>query len=148
MKTNKPTFKQRLKKVKKNSVKNIESAKKGIKSGLNINRYNKYLFIFETILLVGVIDEFFETLIMGLNISTYLHIVLLMVSIGTLFYFALMFIERFSKGTIMWLVKLNQNKVLRFLVHVIILYILFYLYAKVFFGLNISLVFNVGLNAG
>ncbi len=144
----KPSLKQKLNKVKRKSIKTFESTEKGIKNGLNINRYNKFLFIFETILLIGVIDEFFETLIMGLELSIYSHILLLMLSIGTLFYFALMFIEKVAKGTITWLVRLNSNKILRFIVHVIILYIIFILYARVFFDTNISLVFNLGLSAG
>jgi hypothetical protein len=134
-------------KLKRASSKKVIAAKEGVWHTLNINRYNKYLFILETILLVGVVDEFFEGLIMGLNVGLYLHVFLLMFSIGVLFVFALALIEKIGKGTIVWLVRLSNNKILRVVFHVLILCGLFYLYAKVFFGVEIGLVFNIGLNA-
>lgn len=143
----KKTFKQHVKKIKKVSVQKIASIKKGVRDTTNINRYNKYLFIFETILLVGVIDEFLESLIMKLDYGIYLNIVLLMLSIGILFYFALQFIEKLGKGTIIWIVRLNKNKILRIATHVLILSVLFYFYAKVFYSTEIGIVFNFGLTA-
>ncbi|MGM5488434.1 MAG: hypothetical protein ACQESG_05785 [Nanobdellota archaeon] len=80
-----------------------------MKRALNINRYNKMFFIFETILLVGVVDEFFESLIMQIDYGIYLNIILLMISI--LFYLALQFIEK--EGAIIWIARLNNNKILR-----------------------------------
>ncbi|PLW80487.1 hypothetical protein C0585_02215 [Candidatus Woesearchaeota archaeon] len=135
------------KQIKKKLDKGLDNTKEFAKKYTNINTYNKKLFVFETILLVGVIDEFFEGLIMKLDYGIYLNIILLMLSIGILFYFALTFIEKVSKGAIVWLVRLNDNKILRFLVHAVILFILFCMYAKVFYGTNINLVFNIGLNA-
>ncbi len=143
----KPTMKQKLRKIKNASTKKMDAAKKGVKDTLNINRYNKWLFIFETILLVGVIDEYFETVIMGLNQSIYVHILLLMLSIGILFSLALRFIEPVAKGGIIWIVRLNNNKILRAVVHILILSVLYYLYARVFFDTSVSLSFNIGLNA-
>jgi hypothetical protein len=142
-----PTLKQKVRKFQKASGKAVDATKKGVAKFTNINRYNKYLFIFETILFVGVIDEFFEGVITGFNLGIYLHILLLMFSIGILFTIALNVIESITKGTIVWLVRLSNNKILRVVVHLIIFAILFYLYGKVFFDTNISLSFNIGLNA-
>jgi len=147
MKKKKPTMKQKLRKVKNVSVKKLGVAKDGVKSALNINRYNKLLFILETILFVGVIDEYFESLIMGIDYGIYLNILLLMLSIGILFSLALRFIEPLTKGSIVWIVRLNNNKILRAAVHIVILCLLYYLYAKVFFDTTVSLSFNIGLNA-
>ena len=143
----KKTFKQKFRRFKKVSAKKLEDTHKGVKRTLNINRYNKYLFIFETILLVGVIDEYFESLIMQLDYGIFLNIILLMLSIGILFYFALQFIERLGKGTIIWIVRLNQNKILRIAAHILILAALFYFYAQVFYGTKIGIVFDFGLTA-
>jgi hypothetical protein len=131
-----------------NKVKKIsDNIVKGTKDTLNINKYNKFLFIFETILLVGVIDEFFEGLIMTIDNGIYLNILLLMLSVGILFYIALQFIERVSKGAIIWVVRLNNNKIIRLFVHIVILSILYYLYAQVFYDTTIGLTFNIGLTA-
>jgi hypothetical protein len=130
----------KLKKISRNIVNNT-------KNNLNINKYNKFLFIFETILFVGVIDEFFEGLIMQIDNGIYLNILLLMFSIGILFYIALQFIERVAKGAIIWVVRLNNNKLIRLFVHIIILSFLYYLYAQVFFDTTIALNFNIGLTA-
>ena len=140
------TVKQRLNRIKRVSSKKLQEGKAGVGRALNINRYNRYLFMLETILLVGVIDEYFESLIMKVNYGVYLNILLLMLSIGVLFSFALKLIEPIARGTISWLVRLNDNKILRAVVHIAILYFLFCLYARVYFGLTISLVFNIGLN--
>jgi len=147
MRKKKPTMKQKLKKMKNASSKKLGAAKDGVKSALNINRYNKYLFILETILLVGVLDEYFESLIMGIDYGIYINILLLMLSIGILFSLALRFIEPIAKGSITWVVRLNENKILRFIVHVVILCLLYYLYAQVFFDTTVSLSFNIGINA-
>ena len=141
------TFKQRMRKMKRSGAKTLEQTRQGVKDVTNINRYNRYLFILETILLVGVVDEYFESLITGLNISIYFHILLLMFSIGVLFVVALKVIEKIGKGTIVWLVRLSSNKILRLIAHIVILSLLFCLYGKVFFGTDISLSFNVALNA-
>lgn len=143
----KPTMKQRVKKLKKKSAERFDHTRTGMKKALNINRYNKMLFIFETILFIGVVDEFFESLIMKIDYGMYLNIILLMLSIGVIFAFALKFIERVARGAIIWIVRLNNNKILRFFVHALILFGLFWLYAKVYFGVNVHLVFNVGLQA-
>ncbi len=116
------------------------------KENLNINKYNRFLFIFETILFVGVIDEYFEGLIMSIDNGIYLNILLLMFSVGILFYVALQFIERVAKGAIIWVVRLNNNKLIRLIVHLVILSFLYYLYAKVFFDVTVGLSFNVGLS--
>lgn len=142
-----PSMRQRMQRFKKVSTERLDQTRNGVKNALNINRYNKMLFIFETILLVGVIDEFFEGLIMMVDYGIYLNILLLMLSIGILFYIALQFIEKVAKGTIIWIVRLNNNKILRFFVHALILFGLFWLYAKVFFGVHLNLIFNVGLSA-
>ena len=141
-----PSMKQRMKKLKKASSERLDRTRTGVKRALNINRYNKMLFIFETILFVGVVDEFFESLIMQIDYGIYLNIILLMISIGILFYLALQFIEKVAKGAIIWIVRLNNNKILRFFVHALILFGLFWLYAKVFFGVHLHLIFNVGLS--
>jgi len=146
-KQNGPSFKQRMKRLRKKSSDGLYQTKEGIKKGLNINRYNKMLFIFETILLVGVIDEFLEIQILKLDFGLYVNIALLMVTLGILFYFAFHIVEKAAKSTIVWIVRLNNNKILRFLVHVIILSFLYYLYAKIFFSTTIGLTFNLGLNA-
>ena len=70
-----------------------------------------------------------------------------MLSIGILFAFALQFIEKVARGAIIWIVRLNSNKILRFIVHALILSALFWLYAKVFFGVQVDLIFDIGLNA-
>jgi len=124
----------------------IERTKKAVKNTLNINKYNKWLFIFETILLIGVLDEYLEGFILGLEIDIYWHILLLMILIGTLFTFAFSVIEPWTKKIITWTIRINQNKVLRTLMHIIILGFIYFLYAKVFFATNIGITFDVGLN--
>jgi len=143
----KPSMKQRMKKLKKASSKKLEQTTKGVQSTLNINRYNKLLFIFETILLVGVVDEFFEGVVTGLSLNIYLHVLLLMLAVGILFTLAFSFLEPWTKKLIVWTVRINQNKILRFLMHVIILAVLYYFYAKVFFGTTIGINFSLGLSA-
>jgi len=149
-KKNKETIHSRIKKAKKKAGKKISKAvtatKTETKKALNINRYNKYLFILETILFIGVLDEFLESLILKVDFGIVINTILLMASIGILFSWALLLIEPIMKGTIIWLVRLNNNKILRVIVHVIILSLLFCLYAKVFFGTNLSLSVDVGLN--
>lgn len=141
----KTTFRSRTKKFRKACGKRIYAVRCLCRRYSNINRYNRYLFIFETILLVGVIDEFLEGLIMQLDYGIFLNIALLMFSIGVLFYFALQFIERLGKGTIIWIVRLNKNKILRVAAHIVILALLFYLYAKVFYGTELGLVLDIGV---
>ena len=141
------TLKKRLSNLKKRGSKRIESTKEGVKKGLNINRYNKNLFILETVLLIGALDEFFESLILKLDFGIYLNVLLVMLSVGVLFTLAFNFIEKYMKGIIIWMVRVSNNKIIRFAVHLIILGVLFYLYAQIFFNVKIGLVFNVGLSA-
>lgn len=83
---------------------------------------------------------------MSIDNGIYLNILLLMFSVGILFYVALQFIERVAKGAIIWVVRLNNNKLIRLIVHLVILSFLYYLYAKVFFDVTVGLSFNVGLS--
>jgi hypothetical protein len=136
-----------LSKLKKKSSEKIQNAKKNVSSKLNINKYNKWLFIFETILFVGVIDEYFEGLILSLNIDFYWHVLLLMISVGVLFTLLFRYIEPLTKKILVFLVRINTNKLVRIIMHIIILSILFYLYSQVFFGKTISIDFSFSVNA-
>ncbi|MFH1590872.1 MAG: hypothetical protein ABIC95_03005 [archaeon] len=145
MKTKAPTTKQRLRKLKKRSIEKLQQTKVAIKQSTNINRYNKYLFILETILLVGVVDEYVENLIIGWTLGVYLNTLLIMIAIAIMFSLALRIIEPLARGTVTWLVRLTSNKVVRVTMHVVILCIIFYLYGKVFFGVDVGIDFSVGL---
>ena len=112
----------------------IERTKKALKDTLNINKYNKWLFIFETILLVGVLDEYLEGLLLGLNLNIYLHILITMVFVGVLFTLAFSVLEPWTRKIITWTIRINQNKILRVAIHIIILVVIYFLYAKVFFA--------------
>lgn len=136
-----------LKVIKKKTVKTIDATKNGIKKVSNINRYNRKLFILETILFIGVLDEYMESLILKVDAGFYINVILLMASIGILFTFALKFIEKVAKGAITWIVRLNDNKILRVAVHILILGILFYLYSKVYFDVELGLDFSINITA-
>lgn len=140
-------FSQRMRKAKRSAAKTAERVKHGLRAGTNINTYNKWLFIFETVLFVGVLDEFLEGKLLDLDLGLYVNVAILMLMTGTLFTFAFRFIERYTQKTISWLVRLNSNKILRLFVHLVIISLLFYLYAKVFFEVNLSLVLDIGVSA-
>jgi hypothetical protein len=84
---------------------------------------------------------------MKFDAGFYINVLLLMLSIGVLFTFALGFIEKVAKGAITWIVRLNDNKILRIAVHIIILAVLFYLYSKVYFGVEVGLDFSIKITA-
>lgn len=120
---------------------------KGAKRTLSINKYSKWLFVFETVLFVGVGDEYLESLITNLSVNFYLHVLLLMLSMGILFTLAFSVIEPWTKELIIWTIRLNESKAVKFVVHVIILGLLYWLYAKVFFGRTIDIDIDIGLSA-
>ncbi|MBT3720028.1 hypothetical protein HN789_02985 [archaeon] len=136
-----------MKKFKKKVTKKIDETVNNTKKALNINKYNKWLFIFETFLFVGVLDEFIENLILSINLNILFHVILIMLSVGILFTAAFSIIEPLTKKILAWLVRINSNKIVRILMHIIILSVLYYLYAFVFFGAKLQLTFNVAINA-
>ena len=119
---------------------------KGTKRTLITNKYSKWLFVFETVLFVGVVDEYLESLITNLSIDFYLHVLLLMLSIGVLFTLTFSVIEPWTKELIIWTIRLNESKAVKFAVHLIILGLLYWLYAKVFFGRTIAVDLNIGVS--
>ncbi len=128
------------------SKKNKQRAKEPKKTPI-ANRCSKWVFVFETILFVGVLDEYLESLITNLSINFYLHVLLFMLSIGILFTLAFSVIEPWTKELIIWTVRLNENPAVKFIVHLLILGLLYWLYAKVFFGKTIDIDVNIGINA-
>jgi hypothetical protein len=110
---------------------------KNMKKEFNINRYNKYLFIFETVLLIGLLENYLSEIILELNINVYLNVLLIMLSIGFLFTLAFRFLEPLARDTIVWLVRFNENKILRIVAHALILICLFYLYTLAYFDVVI-----------
>ncbi len=138
MTNKKSELEKSVNKIKKETTKTIDTASDEVKKVTNINRYNKYLFVFETVLAVGVIDEFFEGVVTGLQLNFYLHVLILMLAVGLLFTAAFRFLEPLTKGTVVWLVRFNKNKFVRVLVHALILGSLFYFYSLVFFNTQLS----------
>ena len=118
-----------------------------VKKDININTYNKYLFIFETVLLVGVIEEFIEGYVLGLDLQLFLHMFLVMVLVGTSFTGAIAFVEPLLKGSITWIVRFGKNKIVRVGVHAAILFGLFFLYGLVYFGTKVTPAVSIGLTA-
>ena len=132
---------------KKTFKKKLESVQKSVKDGLNINKYNKWLFIFETVLLVGVLDEFLEGVILDLPISFYWHVALVMLCIGIVFSAAFIFIEKYAKKIVIGIIRFSNNKLVRIILHLAIIAIIFYLYARVFFGTKVALDIAIGVTA-
>jgi len=124
----------------------IAKTKKAVKNTLNINKYNKLLLVFETVLLVGVIDEYLEGVILAQDMSIYLHVLTLMLLVGFIFTFAFSIIEPIIKKWVAWTIRFNRNKLIRVIIHVLILSILYYLYAQVFFGTTIQPDIGIVLN--
>jgi hypothetical protein len=94
---------------------------------------NRFLFIVETLLLVGVIEEFIESYVMRMDQSVYMTVLMLMLLIGVLFYFALGLIQGIAGGAILFIVSINKSRALRLIVHACIFACLFYLYLIVYF---------------
>jgi len=110
-----------------------EKIKKEIKKDLNINTYNKYLWVFETVLLVGVVEEYIEGYVVDLNIPFVFNVILVMLLIGTAFTLLIRFTEPLFKGILVWMVRFRNEKQVRFILHAGILFGLFCLYAFVYF---------------
>ncbi|MCP3682874.1 MAG: hypothetical protein GY861_09310 [bacterium] len=125
-----------------------ERIKDNVKKGVNINTYNKYLFIFETVLFVAVVEEFIEIKMLALDINLYLNILLVMLLVGTSFTGLIFVLEPFLKGTITKVVRFSNSKIVRVVLHSVILFVLFLLYAFVYFGEKITPAISIGLNAG
>jgi len=124
-----------------------QKIKDNLKKSVNINTYNKYLFLFETILFIGAIEEFIETKVLALETNFYISVILIMLLIGTAFTFAVVFLEPKVRNLITWIVRASTNRVIRVVVHSIILFGLFLLYAFVYFGAKLMPVFSFGLKA-
>ena len=122
-----------------------EKIKDNLKKSVNINTYNKYLFLFETILFIGAIEEFVETKVLALDINMYLDILIIMVLVGTSFTGAVIILEPKLRNLITWIVRASSNRVIRVVVHSVILFGLFLLYAFVYFGAKLMPVFSFGL---
>ncbi len=125
------------KKVKKNTLfftkRKKEKIKAHIKKDVNINTYNKYLWVFETILLVGAVEEFIEGKVVALDIDFNLNVILVMLLVGTAFTLAVRFTEPLFKKSVTLLVRIRESKALRVALHASILFGLFLLYSWVYF---------------
>ena len=119
--------------------------KEEVKKDLNINTWNKYLFIFETILFIAVIEEFLEGKITNLEMQLFPHILLVMLLVGTSFTGAVRLVEPILKGSVTKIVRFSNNKIIRITVHVLILFGLFVLYGLVYFDTLIKPMLSIGL---
>lgn len=105
-----------------------------IKKDLNINTWNRYLFILEAILFVGAIEEYIEGWVTSLDMNFNLHVILIMLLIGTSFLFAVERLEPLVRRVFEYVVRFRSNKAFRFGIHATIMVFLFILYSLVYFN--------------
>ncbi len=97
----------------------------------------RFLLVFETALIIGLLNFFLEKKIHALEINTYLKIAIIMLLAGGIFSLAYVFVEKIIRNTLNIVFKVQIIPFLNYLIHAGIIAVLYYLYSLYFFKMKV-----------
>jgi hypothetical protein len=100
-------------------------------------KIDKQLIIFETALLLGLVNFFVEKWIFSLDINFYLKVLSVMMMVAGSFSIVFKLIEPLAKGAVKKMLIFGKKSYVNLIIHTGIIGLFFILYSWLFFGVKV-----------